>query len=236
MRLGVIADIHGNAPALGAVLDSLERDDVDIIVCLGDIVGVLGAPDRCVSMVRSHADYAVYGNHDSRVFDERTFLPQRDADVFEYELITERLSAANNEWLQNRPAIDKIGSEIIFAHCRPTPDCASGVGGDAGVYPGSFEEIAHIVDDEIEIVLLGHTHSQHSELVGSDDEPILICNPGAVGLPFQVDGDCCTGRASYAIVDTTTMECILHSIRYNATSVVEFLRENGSPLEMTTKQ
>jgi predicted phosphodiesterase len=92
MKLGVFADIHGNAPALEAVLDSLDKDGVDAIACPGDIVGVLGSPDTCVSLIRRHTDYVVYGHHDSRVFDDRTFLPQREVDVFEYELITERLS------------------------------------------------------------------------------------------------------------------------------------------------
>lgn len=89
MRLGVIADVHGNVPVLEAVLAALDERRVDAIACLGDIVGVLGSPDTCVSLVRRYTDYAVYGNHDSRVFYDRAFLPQRHVDVLEYELITE---------------------------------------------------------------------------------------------------------------------------------------------------
>lgn len=234
MKLGVFADIHGNAPALEAVLDSL--DGVDAIACLGDIVGILGSPDTCISLVRRHADYAVYGNHDSRVFDDRAFLPQRDVDVFEYELITDRLSERNDTWLQKQPALDTIGDGIVLAHCRPTADHAVGVGNDPGVYPQSFEETARTVGNKTEIILLGHTHHQHSEIVGSPDQETLVCNPGAVGLPFRTDcsGDEATGIAEYVIVDTTTKECVHHSVRYDSTSVIEFLKTNESPLGMTT--
>jgi putative phosphoesterase len=238
MKLGVIADMHGNAPALEAVLDALEREGVDAIACLGDIVGILGSPDTCVSLVRRHADYVVYGNHDSRVFDDRAFLPQRDVDVLEYELITERLSERNDTWLQNRPAMDTIADCIVLAHCRPTADRAIGVGNDPGVYPQSFEETARTVGNETEIILLGHTHHQHSELVGSPDQETLVCNPGAVGLPLHTDGggNEGTGLAEYAIVDTTIKECTLRSVRYDATSVIEFLQTNGSPLGMTANR
>jgi putative phosphoesterase len=238
MKLGVIADMHGNAPALEAVLDALEREGVDAIACLGDIVGILGSPDTCVSLVRRHADFVVYGNHDSRVFDDRAFLPQRDVDVFEYELITERLSERNDTWLQHRPAMDTIEDHIVLAHCRPTPDRAIGVGNDPGIYPESFEETARTVGNETEIILLGHTHHQHSEHVGSPDQATLVCNPGAVGFPLHTDGSDNegTGIAEYAIVDTTTKECMPRSARYDATSVIKFLQTNGSPLGMTEEE
>ena len=44
MRVGLISDIHGNRPALDAVLAELEREDVDQIVCLGDVA--VGAATR----------------------------------------------------------------------------------------------------------------------------------------------------------------------------------------------
>jgi predicted phosphodiesterase len=235
MKLAVIADIHGNAPALEAVLDAPVMSEADTVVCLGDIVGALGSPGTCVSLVRQNADHVVHGNHDSRVFDNRKFLPKRDVDVFEYELIKERLSAANRTWLQDRPVIDKIMNGTVLAHCQPTPDRATGVGGEPGVYPGSFEEITDSVDDETKIVLLGHTHCQHAEVVGSDDQPLLVCNPGAVGLPVRVDGNGDAGLARYAVVETDTMEWALRSVQYDATNVVEFLRANGSPLGIATE-
>ena len=37
MRYGIFGDIHGNYDALEAVLESLEKDNVDVLICLGDV-------------------------------------------------------------------------------------------------------------------------------------------------------------------------------------------------------
>jgi predicted phosphodiesterase len=40
MRIGIISDIHGNLPALEAVLADIERRRLDALYCLGDLVGL----------------------------------------------------------------------------------------------------------------------------------------------------------------------------------------------------
>ena len=42
MKVGLISDIHGNKKALDVVLEQLEKENVDKIICMGDLVG--GAP------------------------------------------------------------------------------------------------------------------------------------------------------------------------------------------------
>lgn len=39
MRIGIISDIHGNIKALDAVLRELENENIDKIICLGDLIG-----------------------------------------------------------------------------------------------------------------------------------------------------------------------------------------------------
>lgn len=66
MQAAVVSDIHGNLPALEAVLEDIP-DTVDRIWCLGDIVGYNPWPGECVNIVRERADIVVQGNHDRRV-------------------------------------------------------------------------------------------------------------------------------------------------------------------------
>ena len=64
VRYGVISDIHGNLPALEAVLDALARIGVDAYACAGDLVGYGPQPNECVQIVRALGVVSVAGNHD----------------------------------------------------------------------------------------------------------------------------------------------------------------------------
>ena len=67
MRIAVISDIHGNRPALEAVLAEIDDEGVDRIWCLGDIVGYGGEPDPCRELAAERADVCLAGNHDLAV-------------------------------------------------------------------------------------------------------------------------------------------------------------------------
>ena len=67
MRYAIISDIHANATALNAVLDEIHNEDVDRIVCLGDIVGVHTAPGECIDQIVANNILCIAGNHDAGV-------------------------------------------------------------------------------------------------------------------------------------------------------------------------
>ena len=46
MRLAIFGDIHANLPALEAVLADIERQRVDVLYCLGDLVGYATFPNE----------------------------------------------------------------------------------------------------------------------------------------------------------------------------------------------
>ena len=54
MRLALISDIHGNLPALAAVLADMEDcGEFDLIWCLGDLAALGGQPHDCVQALLS---------------------------------------------------------------------------------------------------------------------------------------------------------------------------------------
>lgn len=63
-RVGVISDIHGNFQALSAVLEKLEDEKVDMIVCCGDVVGYGARPNECAETLRRMEVPTIAGNHD----------------------------------------------------------------------------------------------------------------------------------------------------------------------------
>jgi predicted phosphodiesterase len=46
MRIAIFSDIHGNLPALEAVLSDIASLHVDAVYCLGDLVGYAPFPTR----------------------------------------------------------------------------------------------------------------------------------------------------------------------------------------------
>lgn len=63
-KIAVISDIHGNIPALEAVLEDIGQRGIGRIICLGDLVGKGPHSDTAVDMVRESCEAVVMGNWD----------------------------------------------------------------------------------------------------------------------------------------------------------------------------
>ena len=72
MRTAILADIHGNLEALGAVLADLEGWQADRVVCLGDTIGYGPNPRECLREVAALSDVLIIGNHEASGLSERT--------------------------------------------------------------------------------------------------------------------------------------------------------------------
>jgi len=64
VKRAIISDVHGNLEALQAVLEDIDRERVDTVICLGDVVGYGPNPCECVRLVRERSSLVILGNHD----------------------------------------------------------------------------------------------------------------------------------------------------------------------------
>lgn len=64
MRVALLADMHGNAVAFRAAVADVERQDVDLIVSLGDVAQGGPQPKECVDLLREVGCECVFGNSD----------------------------------------------------------------------------------------------------------------------------------------------------------------------------
>ncbi len=81
-RTAILSDIHGNLTALEAVLAHVQTQQVDRIVCLGDVVGYGPQPCECLDVVMEFA-FCVLGNHDSSaLFDPEGFNAAAEQAIF----------------------------------------------------------------------------------------------------------------------------------------------------------
>src|SRR5215472_7062147 len=110
MRIAIMSDVHGNLPALEAVVDDLRRRDIDQVVNLGDCVSGPLWPRETAELLIRLGWPTVYGNHDCWVTD---CPPERHyrSDAFAY--------SSQLAWLRALPATLELGDGVFACHGRP---------------------------------------------------------------------------------------------------------------------
>ncbi len=188
MRVLIISDIHGNAPALEAVLTQPH----DALICLGDLVGYGPAPGPVVRRIRAEATLVLQGNHDRALADA---VPPGCRAAFEHlahataPLGGTQLSPEEIAYLGSLPRSATRtfdGVKCLFVHATPGDPLYRYLLAD----PEEWER--QIGGLEADLVVVGHTHRQFELPLSS----CRVVNPGSVGQPK--DGD---PRAAYAILE-----------------------------------
>jgi len=215
MRVALLSDIHGNLPALEAVLEDLPP--VDSVVCAGDIVGYNPWPAECVNLIQDVCDAVVMGNHDRMVKRPHQYAsnPMAEAGL---ELAYEALSNSQLEWLESLPRRVTIAEEYLLVHDHPKHQ-------DKYVFPHEFPTLRPYLDDYAGVII-GHTHIQHEALIDGR----LIVNPGSVGQPRDS-----SPGAAYAILDADHQEFEARRVDYDVDRVLSKVEETGLPVETGTR-
>ena len=64
MRIAVFSDIHGNLEALKEILKDIEKENIDDIICLGDVIGLGPNSSECLDLIIKNNIKLVLGNHE----------------------------------------------------------------------------------------------------------------------------------------------------------------------------
>lgn len=190
MRLAAISDIHGNLPALEAVLAAIERDGVDVIVNLGDILSGPLWPRETAARLMALALPTIAGNHERQLL---SLPPERQSASDRHA--ARALGDAERAWLHGLPPALRLDRDIHCCHGTPasdlhylletvTPDF--GRHGSPGLRPASTAELAERCAGVPAgaLLLCGHSHVPRAMQVAGGP---LVVNPGSVGLPAYDD-------------------------------------------------
>ncbi len=179
MKIGIIADIHGNRDALVAVLAALDRQGVDAIVNLGDLLaGPLDARGTA-DILQDRAFLTVRGNHD-RVMGLKVAAETTAAD----RIANAAISDAERAWLAGLPPTALFEGEVFLCHGSPSDDLSYWI--DRVTPEGAFvanrpEAVARMAEGlAFPVLLCGHTH--FPRMIRLRDGRMVL-NPGSVGLP-----------------------------------------------------
>jgi len=236
VKYALISDIHGNLPALEAVLAHIDdRTAVDAVYHLGDLVGYAPWPNEVVAVLRERAIPGVAGNYDSTTATAYEHCgctyedPHQAALSHEsYAWTLAHLTEETRSWLGGLPfRIDvrplgghTSGPRLILVHGNPvlntvywtedrSDDFCTKMAGHLGARAG-------------DVVAFGHTHRPwHRKIDG-----IHFVNTGSVGRPK--DGDWRAGYVTVAMGDES-VEVGFVRVEYDLARAAAAIRESDLP-------
>lgn len=196
MKLAIISDIHGNLFALEKVLEDIEHEKCDNVICLGDLAMAGPEPNETIQLVKQMNWDIVQGNTDKMIveFNEEMYnslyshIPlmsnalKNDAEV---------ISEENKEFLKNLPEQLEINinhTPILLVHGSPRRN-------NEDISPDlPLEKVEEMVEGtDARLILCGHTHLPCGYQTNSG---ITVVNVGSVGRPFTEKPLAC-----YAVVN-----------------------------------
>ena len=202
-HLAILSDIHGNLPALEAVIADATAQGCTTFVNLGDTLSGPLWPAETADFLMARDWPTIAGNH------ERQLLTLPRERMGASDLFTrDRLSETQLAWLAAQPPTRELTPDIFLCHGTPLSDIVHYLFTvePAGIRAATDAEVAARTGVRAEaLILCGHTHLPGECRLGDGRR---VANPGSVGLQaFHDDHPCAytvengDPRARYAIVD-----------------------------------
>lgn len=219
MRVAALYDIHGNLPALEAVLRDIAQAQVDLIVIGGDVVaGPMPRETLACLTDLSLPVHFIQGNADREVVaqmagTEAGAVPAHVIEIMRW--VAKQLHPDQGRWIADWPAtfsteIDGLG-EVLFCHATPRSDTQvfTRLTPEARLLP-IFEGLS------AGLVVCGHTHMHFDRIIGKT----RVVNAGSVGMPYGAPG------ADWLLLGAGVH--FMHTL-YDGVQAAELIRATGYP-------
>ncbi len=215
-KIAIVSDIHGNLAALQAVMEDIQSQSVDEIICLGDVIGYGPHPCECLDAAMKFS-FTVLGNHDSSaVFDPEGFNSTAERAIF---WTRQQLHSGGDpavckqrlDFICKMPRVMRRGG-MLFVHGSPRGPTSEYVFPEDTQNPKKMEKLFSLIS---QTCFQGHTHVPgvftsdlkflRSEAVPenysiSGNGKKFMVNVGSVGQPRDSDP-----RSCYVIVADETL-------------------------------
>lgn len=228
-KIAIISDIHANIEALSSVIKDIKKENIQEVICLGDIVGYGPDPQKAIEMIKDFATYIIRGNHDEGLVDESITF---DFNTYAIEALKWQRKVVEDKdfyFLKNLPYFLKFEKfEIVH-----------------GALSDFFKYITNIDDAIFEkkymkrnILFIGHTHRAGVfDLTDSKfypmpyggefqllNERFYIVNPGSVGQPRDFNPN-----SSYLIYFQNENRVLFKRVNYPFETTREKIIKSGLP-------
>ncbi len=243
MRYAIISDIHSNLEALRAVLDDIDKRNVDRIVSLGDIVGYNANPNETVDLIREREILSIAGNHDVRGANDGEpfgFNPQARSAIL---WTRDQLTQENKKFLDSLPVTQEIDDLFLMVHgsvnsadeyILSTTEAIVNFEllkehGDMRIcFFGQTHRPAIFVQDEGRVFLVRGEGKEYDFTLR--EKAYYLINPGGVGQPRDQDE-----RASYLIFDSYRNRISFFRVVYDTAAASRKIVAAGLPFTLAVR-
>lgn len=217
MKLGIIADAHGNPTALEHCLQVLKELDVDEIYFLGDAIGYLPRENDVLDILHAAEVNCQKGNHEAMLLGEIP-LPEDKDRVYGIHAARKRISQANLEFIRGWPECRNIrvdGRKLFLVHGSPEDHLQGYVYSQTDFQPDT--------NDTFDAVFMGHTHYPFV----FDLEGVHVVNVGSCGLPRDQGN-----LSSFALYDTSMHQTKILRVLFDSKEIIESFQQTSIPHEV----
>jgi len=224
-RIAVLSDIHGNVPALEAVLADLETVAPDEVLVGGDLVGRGPQGTAVVRRIAELGWRTIRGNHEEYLLDfQRGNVPSAWLHAAEWSAarwMASELGAEEARWIEALPfsLTSQAAPGLRLVHGTPS-STREGI----GPWLSDRRLGEHLAEVEETLLVCAHTHRPlHRRVDGGQ-----VVNVGSVGLPFNGDQ-----RAQYAVFEPAGPESEdawhveLRQVPYDRERILRIYDETG---------
>lgn len=213
-KIAFISDIHGNLPALKAVLEDCKLQKVEQVYCLGDLVGYYSQINEVINLVRDNGIKTIMGNHDYAMVHNKGVIERSRTCT---NVLTRQLTYITPE---NLEYVSKLPDSMSIVDGAYKILCVHG-----GLFNHIDEYVKELNDDYLAQLPADITHlvTAHNHFVCIKDfKNVKYANSGSVGQPRDHHP-----YASYITFENGNFE--IHRVAYDVDETYNKMKENGFP-------
>ena len=229
MRIAAISDIHGNLPALEAVLEDITKRKVDSIICLGDLIGKGPSSREVIETCRRECDIVIKGNWDDSIYNAFINLTTKGAkEIHERSLWCINSAAPEQiEYLGSLPHSTELclgGKLIRLFHAHPQ--------NFNRYFPDSplenrlelFNSYGSNTNVQADVAVYADIHGAYMQILQGKH----LINVGSVGNPLDIT------QSSYVIFegdnnDSATFAVQFVRVKYDIEKAVLLAKQSNVP-------